>query len=231
MSDYISSQLEQLSAKVAAQQAMGPNDAKSQNVKRLYSELVAARAAASPDNVSEAERNYYTEVEGVNGPMYARKLANKAALEEQKIMASYTARMASIREKLDTLASLTTYAASYDAMYLSKLNAVILALKNSQMADDSVRLNERKSYYMDQELQTITSWSIVADCLVVAVAATHLRNIVVFRQFKDPVKWLILGGILCVLGVTPALMYLSSIFSPPTNVYTEFDDSLSGTKI
>jgi len=219
---YVSDQLQQLTAQVQAKQSVGPTEANQQKTMDLYYEMLRAQgnAADAPAAKAEAERAYYMSL-----GTYPSKLKEEAAAAKEEFVANFRTRMKELGAKLDSLKAVSISASNYSKLYLAELNSLIDALNNSRLAQSTVSLNNRKTYYLNQQSSSVLAWSDCANLMFVTLAIVQVKHMVETKS-RETREVVLLVSILASMMVAKGVYYLlQRLFKTTTNVYTTFPDT------
>jgi hypothetical protein len=228
---YVSEQLQQLTEQVQAKQSMGPNEVKQQKTNDLYNDMLRAQANAldAPAAKAEAEKAYY-----MSKGTYDSKLKRDAVAAKEEFALNFRTRMKEIDTKLDSLKAVSISANNFSNMYLSELNKLIDALNKTRLAESSTTLNNRKTYYLNQQNGSVIAWTDSANLMFVTLAIIQIKHMI---QAKSYAAWeiLILVSIVASVLLSKGIYYLlQKLFRTTTNVYTTFpepDGDWAGFKI
>jgi hypothetical protein len=219
-SSYVSEQLQQLTAQVQAKQAMGPTEVKQQKTNELYNDMLRAQANAldAPAAKAEAEKAYYMSL-----GTYSSKLKEDAAAAKEELAVNFRNRMKEITTKLDTLKAVSISANNFSNMYLSELNKLIDALNETRLAESSATLNNRKTYYLNQQNGSILAWNDRANLMFATLAIIQLKHMIQTKSYAAR-EVIVLVSIVASVLVSKGIYYLlQKLFRTTTNVYTTFD--------
>lgn len=221
-SSYVSEQLQQLTAQVQDQQSKGPNEMKEQKTTDLYYAMLRAQnnAADAPAAKDEAEKAYYSAI-----GIYSSKLEKDAAKAKEELASNFNTRMKAIDAKLDTLEAVSVSANNFSDVYLSELNKLIDVLNKTRIAESTTTLNNRKTYYLNQQNSSVIAWSDSANLMFVTLAIIQIKHMVQTKSYEAR-QIIILVSIVATLLLSKGIYYLlQQLFRTKTNIYTTFPDT------
>jgi hypothetical protein len=229
-SSYVSEQLQQLTERIQANQSMGPDEKKDQKITNLYYAMRRAQsnAADAPAAKTDAEKEYYLSI-----GIYSSKLEKDAAAAREELISDFNARMKAIDAKLDTLEAVSISANNYSQVYLTELNKLIDALNTTRIAESTTTLNNRKTYYLNQQNGEVIAWSDAANLMFVTLAIIQIKHMFETKSYASR-DIIILVSILASVLLSKGIYYLlQKLFRSTVNVYTTFepDEDWSGFKI
>ena len=228
---YVSEQLQQLTEQVQAKQSMGPTEVKQQKINDLYNEMLRAQENAldAPAAKAEAEKAYYMSL-----GTYPSKMKEDAAAAKEELALNFRKRMKEITTKLDTLKAVSISANNFSKLYLSELNKLIDALNETRLAESSTTLNNRKTYYLNQQNGTVIAWSDAANLMFVTLAIIQIKHMIETTSYATR-EIIIVVSIAASFLLSKGVYYLlQKLFRTTSNMYTTFpepDGDWAGFKI
>jgi hypothetical protein len=173
MDQYVSDQLQQLIEKNQKKATMGPNEATQASITELYNEYLQAKetAESAPSDLAEAERAYYTALDG--GSMYQAKLKGDAKRAQPEIMHAFDARMDRLDDQILTMQTMVGTAENVDTTMLKNLNKMVETISTSDVYKDAIAVNLRKTYYLDERETYIATWSLRITLMFIVMAAVE----------------------------------------------------------
>jgi len=198
-----------------------PAQHKSKKLTKLYQDVVNARTTEkdAPFTVKEAEKQYFIARDGPDGYVAQMKKAftAQARTVRQDMLAEHASQMNHINKSLQYYDSVRSYLKN-----ISKVQAnILIEIKRSlhKIRTSQVDTNHRKSYYMEQEQQTISYWILVFNCFIFSYACVLL---VKYRdQLKKPVISITIGVLFSCVFLLPFFVNLFMKLQT-VNVYTEW---------
>jgi hypothetical protein len=220
-SSYVSEQLQQLTSQVQANQSMGPDEMNEQKNTNLYYAMLRARnnAADAPAAKDKAEKAYYLSI-----GIYSSKLEKDAAKAKEELASKFNTRMEAIDAKLDTLEAVSISANNYSQVYLSELNKLIDALNKTRIAESTTTLNNRKTYYLNQQNGAVIAWSDTANIMFVTLALVQIKHMVQTKSYGTKEIVILVSIVASVLFAKGIYYLLQQLFRTTVNVYTTFPD-------
>jgi enamine deaminase RidA (YjgF/YER057c/UK114 family) len=132
---------------------------KADELKNKYMMSEANLALAEPE-YQIAKQNYYTYVSGQSGydEMMEVEYTEKAELITKNFKESYSDEIAKIKSQLDTYNSLLVNSRNVADLYTQYKKENIQLFEQLKNETNDVLTNERKTYYEDQEIDTLNGY-------------------------------------------------------------------------
>jgi len=187
----------------------------------LYNKYVAAKenVLTAPAAERDAEKDYYTAVEGSDG--YAKRMSTRAAKEAAQLKARLTKAHAEDNARItDALRAYSTsakYAANIETVVLAQLNDVIATADAVKTTTSTQLTNDRKTTFLSVERATVGYWDAHLTVAIWVLAAVYAKS-----MSYTPFSF----ALLTLLVASPWLMgfvaWALGRRLPPFNIYTTF---------
>jgi hypothetical protein len=223
-------------AQLAAANPMGPAEVKSKKATDLYTAYLKAKdtAAYAPEELRDAERAYYSYVQGEDG--YAAKKSTQNSAEFKKIQKElerqYEEDMRRLNGSVDSYDATRTYAVNLSAVSMRYFNDLAKALEERSVMDSAEQTGYRKTYYLDQEMVQLKMANIAFNLLLISLAIVFWKKHAYDKgTYYNPVAWI--GGVLILFSslIVASIVYKIMKIKPPKNVYLDKSTLWSGTKL
>ena len=218
---------DQLANAAANTLARTPDQASAATLNTLNNAYLAAKEkeAAAPGVVRDAEKAYYTALEGSDG--YATRLSDRNASQGAQLQTQLTAAHASDIAQVDaaiaTYASTASYATNVESVVLGQLNEIIAMSDAVRSGADSQNTNNRKSAFLDMQRSTVTKWDTHLTIGIWVLALLYAKRNV--DQLSNPIPWVVFATLVASPWIFSMLGWLVGRSIPPFNVYTTFSAS------
>ena len=180
-----SENLKKIAAKNKANQLMGPSQVKERQAKDLYNRMLEYQRVAeeAPGNAANAERMYYTFVDGDYDNKALRKTAHtvEAQLQQNhdKLAADAEASIANYQSQL-------IYRDNLDALKseLSSKRARAGTMREKQLAESTT--NRQRVMYINQEYETLNNVEYVVFLFAVGLVGVMCYNTYTWKLWQNP---------------------------------------------
>lgn len=144
--------------------ACGPECQQQQKADELKNKYITSEAnlALAEPEYQIAKQNYYTYVSGQSGydDMMEAEYTEKAEIISEKFKETYSDEISKINTQLDTYNSLLVNFRNVADLYTQYKKENIQLFKELKNQTNDVLTNERKTYYEDQEIESLNGYYI-----------------------------------------------------------------------
>lgn len=204
-----------------------PSERRDDKLKELKSKLLKARSTydAAPLDVELAEKDYYTLKEGPIG--YEKRQLDKYKVEADKLktelLAKHNEEMNETFQGLSYYNSQQMYSTNVNSVKLSLLKTIMNQLKELKKEYSEKSTNNRKTYYVLQEQESVTFWlQFLNYCLLSFIIVFIIYS--VKEQHLDRYTYLFtIVGLVIVFYLEPLINLIRSI-PLSFNVYTAWGE-------
>jgi hypothetical protein len=200
---------------------LSPIEQLNKNLSSLYLDVVDARQneTTAPLEVKSAEKKYY---ETKYGPDYKNQLKLQFTGESRVLwktmMDKQIRKLNEMNKSLAVYKSERTYLQNITDVQTSILSKIKDLLDKIRQSNTDI--NNRKSFYMDQEQKNLGTWIVVCNCFILSYVG------VIGYQYRDQLSNVrVYGMIIILLSIVFLLPYIVNVvvkFPTSVNVYTEW---------
>ena len=201
-----------------------PSEIRAETLKKLYDDLLAARTIkeTAPDTLNAAEKKYYTLKDGSYESRMKIKYTQEAIELKQQMMRKYDQIMSETMNSLSYYNSQRTYSQNINMIKLTILKDIMDKLEQLRDELANKNTNNRKSYYVIQNQESVVSWLHFFNQSLFAFA---LLIIIFSVREHDINKGMVAGTIVFLLFIIYGLeTWVKLIQKIPTsfNIYTSW---------
>jgi hypothetical protein len=201
-----------------------PSEIHEDTLKALYDDLLAARTTAetAPDTLNDAEKKYYTFKDGSYESRMLNKYTQEADELKQQMMRTYDQTMSETMNSLSYYNSQRSYSKNINMIKLTILKDIIDKLEQLRDELANKNTNNRKSYYVIKNQETVVGWLHFFNQALFAFAI--LIVIFYFREHEIN-KAMVAGVIVFLVFIIYGLeSFIKMIQKIPTsfNIYTSW---------
>ncbi len=209
---------------------LSPNQHINKTLSSLYLDIVSAlkNKENAPLEIKDAEIKYYKAKYGDN---YKDQLKLKFTHESRILWKTMMDEHVSRLDKMDK--SLAVY--KTERTYLENITEVqtysLTKIKDllDKIRDSSTDINNRKSFYMEQEQKNLSTWIIICNCFILSFVG------IILYQYGDQLSNIKVSGLvitlLSVVFLLPYIVKLIVKFPTTINVYTEWGYDPTESKV
>jgi hypothetical protein len=199
-----------------------PSEHNANKVNELYKEVIYAKKINedAPENLKEAEINYY---KARFGDRYKDVQRQRYSAESKEVMKNmvdaHQAQLKQFNEKIETYVSSRSYLKNLGEVKQTWFDKIKKWIK--QIKDSRASINNRNTFYAEQEQANLSSWILFENCIFVAFIIVTL-----ITQYNEPenkiARFVIMGCILIILLFTNTLLNLLRDLPKSMTFYTQW---------
>jgi hypothetical protein len=201
-----------------------PSEIHKETLKKLYDDLLAARTTVqtAPDTLNSAEKKYYTFKDGSYESRMMKRYTLQATELKTQMMQKYDQTMSETMNSLSYYNSQRTYSQNINMIKLTILKDILDKLEQLRDELANKNTNNRKSYYVIQDQESVVSWLHFFNQSLFAFAIL----IIIFSVREHDINKAVMAGIIVFLlfiiyGLETVVKVMRKI---PTsfNIYTSW---------
>jgi hypothetical protein len=225
--DFLTQQINNIIKQNQRELNKTPTERKEEKIKELNSKLLQARSKyeSGPFEIENAEKQFYTLKDGPVG--YEKRKFDKYKIESEKLRKEmFIKHQEDIKKTFNSLAfynSQRSYIININTVKLTLLKEIRNKLKIIKREQDSKLTNNRKTYYVLQEQETVIFWlQFLNYCILSFIIVFILYS--VREQHVDTYTYLfVFIGAILVFYLEPLIKLIQAI-PLSFNVYTSWGE-------
>lgn len=207
----------------------GPDEIKADRTLEYYRAYLAAKneKETAPINYENAKKRYLQSKYGDNYDTERKKEFKQEAEDDAvEFKKDHEKRVTLMGKAYDMYKGVLNVASSTEKDFIDRIEDHVERLKKERASAQFRATANRKTYYLNEEQETINGWDTFLTLWIVSVGIVHLRqNIIGKSQYKSVLAWTALLSLWLCSYILPMLVAWVIHLPKPVNVYTTWADT------
>lgn len=221
--------LEEWDLKNQTEAKKGPDEIKADRTLEYYRAYLAAKNQkdTAPTNYENAKKLYLQSKYGDNYDTERKKEFRQEAEDDAVVFRKdHEKRVALMMKAYSMYKGVLNVASSTEKDFLERIKDHAERIKLERASAQYRATANRKTYYLNEEQETINGWDTFLTLWIVSIGIVHLKqNIIGKSQYKSVLAWTALLSLWLCSYILPKLVGWAIHLPRPVNIYTTWADT------